>query len=284
MLAIRILSRLPLRVLYLFSDFLYLIVCHVIKYRADVVDKNLAYAFPRKTAAERRTIKKKFYRNFTDSLAETIKLMTISERELARRIKIDNLHLVLESLDKGQTVIGLTAHFFNWEAHLVAIMAHVRNRCDLVYLKIKNPFFDKLMREIRGRFGGQLVERNQFRKNFLKRRNMPRLIVLAADQRPQQAAQRYWKSFMNREAAFFEGAEKLAKKFNHRVVYAQVRKPKRGHYVFTYEILEDAPDYGPPHSITDSFIKRTESNILLEPSLYLWSHNRWRNSPTHPAE
>src|SRR5690606_25999468 len=117
-----------------------------------------------------------------------------------------------------------------------------------------------------------LVERSQFQRNYLKQRNVPRLIVLAADQRPQQAGQRYWKQFMNREAAFFEGAEKLAKRFDHRVVFAQVHKPKRGYYVFTYEIVEEAPFFGPNHSITDGFVKRTENNIHLEPSLYLWSH------------
>lgn len=279
MFAFRFISYLPLPVLYLFSDFLYLMVCYVIRYREKIIDTNLYYAFPEKSTHERSKIKRRFYRNFTDSLAETVKLLTISQESMAKMVKIENLNIVLERINKGELVIGLTAHFFNWEAHLLGVMAHVQKRCEVVYLKVNNPFFENLMYALRSRFGGKLVERKQFQRNFLRERNSPRLIVLAADQRPQHSEHRYWNTFMNRETAFFEGAEKIAKKFNHTVIYSHVTKPKRGHYVFTYEIIEEPPFEGENHSITDGFIRRTEKNIRQEPSLYLWSHNRWRESP-----
>lgn len=279
MFAFRFISYLPLPILYLFSDFLYLMVCYVVRYREKIIDTNLYHAFPEKSTHERLKIKRRFYRNFTDSLAETVKLLTISQANMAKMVRIENLHIVLERINKGELVIGLTAHFFNWEAHLLGIMAHVQKRCEVVYLKVNNPFFENLMRVLRSRFGGKLVERKQFQRNFLRERNSPRLIVLAADQRPQHSEHRYWNTFMNRETAFFEGAEKIAKKFNHTVIYSHVTKPKRGHYVFTYEIIEQPPFEGENHSITDGFIRRTEKNIRQEPSLYLWSHNRWRESP-----
>ncbi|MEX2592470.1 MAG: lysophospholipid acyltransferase family protein [Anditalea sp.] len=279
MFAFRIISYLPLSILYLFSDFLYLIACYILRYREKVIDANLLHAFPEKSPSERKKIKKQFYRNFTDSLAETVKLLTISQGDLAKRVKIENVHLILEKINKGEIIIGLTAHFFNWEAHLLAIMAHVQKRCEVVYLKVNNPYFERLMQQLRSRFGGMLVERKQFHRNFLRERSNPRLIVLAADQRPQQMEQRYWAAFMNREAAFFEGAEKLAKKFNHSVIFSHVTKPRRGHYIFTYELLEEPPFEGPNHSITNGFIRCTENNIRLEPSLYLWSHDRWKKSP-----
>lgn len=278
MFAFRIISYLPLSLLYIFSDFLYLIVCYVIRYREAVIDKNLLFAFPEKSPLERKKIKRQFYRNFTDSLAETVKLLTISKEDLAKRVQIENIHLILDKINNGEIIIGLTAHFFNWEAHLLAVMAPLKKRCEVVYLKINSPFFEKLMQQLRGRFGGSLVERKQFQRNFLRERNNPRLIVLAADQRPQQMEHRYWSVFMNRETAFFEGAEKLAKKFNHSVIYSQVTKPKRGHYIFTYELLASPPYTGKDHSITNAFIQRTERNIRQEPSLYLWSHDRWKNS------
>lgn len=279
MFAFRIISYLPLPILYLFSDFLYLIACYVLRYRETIIDANLRHAFPEKSPSERKNIKRKFYRNFTDSLAETIKLLSISQKDLAKRVKIENVHLILEKINNGEIIIGLTAHFFNWEAHLLAIMPHVQKRCEVVYLKVNSPFFEKLMLQLRNRFGGSMVERSQFQRNYLRERNIPRLIVLAADQRPQQMEQRYWTQFMNREAAFFEGAEKLAKRFNHSVIFSHVTKPKRGHYIFTYELLGSPPYEEPNHSITDEFIRRTENNIRTEPSLYLWSHDRWKKKP-----
>ena len=276
MFAFRLLSHLPLSFLYILSDFLYLIVRYVVKYREKVIDTNLSHAFPEKLPAERKKIKNEFYRNFTDSLAETIKLLTMSEKEVSERAKIENSDIILNKIENGEVVIGVTAHFFNWEAHLLSIMAPLTERCEVVYLKVNNPFFERFMQCLRGRFGGKLVERSKFQRHFLRERNTPRLIVLAADQRPQKSEHRYWVSFMNREAAFFEGAEKLAKKFNLTVVYSHVSKPKRGHYVFTYEILEQPPFAGIAHSITDRFVQLTEKNIRQEPSLYLWSHDRWK--------
>lgn len=279
MFVFRSLSYLPLFILYLISDFLYLIMCYVIKYRKKVIEKNLLHAFPEKSPAERNRIKRRFYRNFTDSLAETLKLLTISEKDLTKRIKIENLDLVLDKIDRGELVIGLTAHFFNWEAHLLGIQTHVQKRCEVVYQKVNNPFFEKLMQGLRGRFGGKLIERKKFQRHFLRERNNPRLIVLAADQRPEQTEIRYWATFMNRKAAFYEGAEKLAKKFNHTVIFSYVSKPKRGHYTFTYTLLAAPPYDEPEHSITDKFILHTEKNIRQDPALYLWSHNRWKKAP-----
>ena len=276
MFAFRLISRLPLALLYLFSDFLYLIICYVMRYRKDVIDLNLLHAFPEKSASERNRIKRQFYRNFTDSFAETLKLLTISKKELDKRVKIINSHLVLDKIKQGEVVIGLTAHFFNWEASLLGIQSILRHQSEVVYQKVSNSFFENLMQELRSRFGGLPIERKSFQRHFLKERNNPRLIILAADQRPEVQENRYWQTFMNRETAFYEGAEKLAKKFKLRVVLAFVTKPKRGHYHFTYETLAEPPFEDSPHSITNRFIEKTEENIRHEPALYLWSHDRWK--------
>ncbi|HLT07149.1 MAG TPA: lysophospholipid acyltransferase family protein [Cyclobacteriaceae bacterium] len=282
MFAFRLISRLPLSVLYLISDFLFLIICYVIQYRKRVIDGNLFYAFPEKSKAERDRIKRRFYRNFTDSFAETVKLLTISKEELDKRIKIENSHLVLDKIIQGEVVIGLTAHFFNWEASLLGIQSIVGHKSEVVYQKVNNPFFESLMQELRGRFGGKTVERKSFQRHFLRERNNPRLIILAADQRPEITENRYWTSFMNRQTAFYEGAEKLAKKFDLRVVTAFVTKPKRGHYTFSYEVLAEPPFDTIHHSITDRFVEQTERNIQQEPALYLWSHDRWKIKPPQP--
>jgi KDO2-lipid IV(A) lauroyltransferase len=279
MFAFRLISRLPIPLLYLFSDFLCFVMYYIIRYRKNVIDSNLLHAFPEKSDRERKKIKKQFYRNFTDSLAETVKLLTISEKDLAKRIKIENVQLVLDKINHNELIIGLTAHFFNWEAHLLGIQPLVQQRCEVVYQKVNSPFFEKLMRELRGRFGGVLIERKKFQRHFLRERNNPRLIVLAADQRPENTEIRYWADFMNRKTAFYEGAEKLAKKFNNTVIFSHVSKPKRGHYVFSYKILAKPPFEDREHSITDQFIQLSEENIRQEPALYLWSHDRWKIKP-----
>lgn len=273
----RLISYLPLAVLYLFTDLLYLLGYHILKYRQKVILTNLKNAFPEKSEKEIKQIAKKFFRNLTDSFAETIKAYSMTKEEFHRRVKIIHPEIVNEQIGKGEVLIGMTGHFFNWEWHLLNVMANINNQVDVVYTKVSNPFFEKLMMKIRTRFGGQMVEKDSFQRDFLRKRNQPRMIVLAADQRPGNRDIRYWRNFMGRETAFFEGGEKLAKRFNHPVLYAHVSKPKRGHYIFRYEMMCTPPYTDQSeHSITDHFIVLLEDNIRRQPEIYLWSHNRWK--------
>ncbi|UJP65523.1 lysophospholipid acyltransferase family protein [Mongoliitalea daihaiensis] len=277
MIIFKLLSLLPLSLLYILSDAVYLLGYHVLKYRQKVILSNIQYAFPEKSAYEHQRIAKAFFRNLTDSFAEIIKAYSMSKEEFNKRVQIIHSNIVNEHIAKGEVLIGMTGHFFNWEWHLLQMMANINNQVDVVYTKVSNPFFEKLMMTIRTRFGGQMVEKDSFQRDYLRKRDQPRMIVLAADQRPGNRDIRYWRDFMGRETAFFEGGEKLTKRFNHPVLYAHVSKPKRGHYIFRYELM-DSPPYTEKqeHSITDRFIELLEANIREHPEIYLWSHNRWK--------
>jgi len=216
----------------------------------------------------------------------TIKLLTMPNEMIAKRFAILNAHVITDRVKNGEIVVGICGHFFNWEGHLLSYIGNVDKRCETIYMKVNSTFFERLMKTIRSRMGGDLTDRGVFQRKYLRNRNKNRLIVLAADQRPNYLDIRYWTTFMNRETAFYEGAEKLAKRFNHPVVYAEVSKPKRGHYEFKYQLLA-TPPYGESksHSITDAFIELVERNIKNQPSLYLWSHKRWKiKKPIKPND
>ncbi|MFC3879371.1 lysophospholipid acyltransferase family protein [Algoriphagus namhaensis] len=274
----RLLSRLPLPVLYLFSDFLYLIARYVIRYRKKVIDENLAYAFPEKSAKERKDIRNKFYRNFTDAFfAETIKLLTISESEFNRRFKIINQAALDNPVKNGVSTLMVTGHVFNWEMGVIGINLNSEVEAETVYLKVNNPFFNRLMNEIRTHFGGYVTEKKEFRRSMLTLRKSARIVLLGSDQRPPRSENRYQREFLNRPAAFFEGAEFMSKKMGLHSVYGDMRKIKRGHYEFEFtEIAKPPYDEAPEHSITDEFCRRLEANIRRQPDLYLWSHKRWK--------
>lgn len=277
MLFFKLLSRLPLGVLYLFSDFLYLIARFIIRYRKKVIDENLLYAFPEKSEKERKVIRNRFYRNFTDSIAETVKTLTISKEELSRRFTITNQELLDQEVKNGKSVLLLAGHFFNWELGLqrAAVLSQVPS--EGVYLKINNPFFDKLMYQIRTRFGNTITEKRDFRNTVKTLTSQLRVVQLAADQRPNNRTVRYQRPFLNRPAYFFEGAENIAKSMDLPVYFGEITKKGRGRYQATYELLSRGPYAShEEHSITDAFCERLEANIRLQPDLYLWSHKRWK--------
>ena len=72
-----LLSLLPLRLLYVFSDACYGILFYIMKYRRDIVMSNLQTAFPEKTDEERLRIAKKFYHNLVDMFIESIKMISV---------------------------------------------------------------------------------------------------------------------------------------------------------------------------------------------------------------
>lgn len=273
----RLLSRLPLPVLYLFSDLLYLVARYVTRYRKKVIEENLQFAFPELSGTERKKIRNRFYRNFTDTFAETIKLLTISEQELRKRFQVVNQQIVDAPVKSGISTLMMAGHIFNWEMAILGVALHTEVLAETVYLKLNNPFFNKLMLEIRTHFGGLMTEKRDFRKSMISMRTEPRIVHLAADQRPPGKENRYQRDFMNRPAYFFEGAEFMAKKMNFPVFFGKMTKVRRGYYRFEFEELARPPyDTHAAHSITDEFCRKLEENIRIQPDMYLWSHKRWK--------
>lgn len=274
---LRLISYLPLPVLYLISDLLYLVARFIVRYRKEVIDDNLKYAFPDKSEKERIKIRNRFYRNFTDSFAETIKLLTISKEEFERRFEMINTQFLDEAVSSGTSALLVSGHLFNWEMGVIGINHAIQAPVETVYLKVNNPFFDNLINSIRTHFGGIVTEKKAFRRTMLTLAKSPRVVLLGSDQRPPSSEKRYKRNFLNRPAVFFEGAEFLSKKMKLNVIYGKMTKIKRGHY--RYEMIKLAE---PPftehqeHSITDKFCEMLEDNIKLQPDLYLWSHKRWK--------
>ncbi len=89
-----VITLLPMRILYVFSDFLYLVLYYVLAYRRKVVAENLRNSFPEKSAEELKTIGKKFYRHLADLMVEILKLTHMSKAQSLRRMPITNVELL----------------------------------------------------------------------------------------------------------------------------------------------------------------------------------------------
>ncbi len=272
----RVISRLPLRLLYWFSDFLYVLLRYVVRYRWSVVHQNLQNAFPEKTPAERRRIADAFYRNLTDVFVETIKGLTISAEELRQRVRFTNPSVFQAHLDIGHTVLIMTSHQCNWEWQSPGARL-LGPAVDVVYQPLTNAFFDRLMRQIRGRFGITPIPMQGLLRDMVKRRNQLRLIGLVADQAaPPDTA--HWTSFLNQETDFFVGTDKLARQFGCPVLFVEMRRLRRGYYELVLHSLAEPPYDGlPPLSIIEKYVRKLEESIRANPSDWLWSHRRWKH-------
>jgi KDO2-lipid IV(A) lauroyltransferase len=273
-----LISILPFKLLYLFSDGLYLVLYHIIGYRKKVVTDNLKLVFPDKTEAEIVNIRKKFYKHLCDMFLEMAKTMTISRAELAKRFKIKNLEEIrrLETLNKS--VLLMYGHYASWEWSL-EIQNHVTFSGYGVYKKLANKYFDKLVRDIRSRFKTTLISTKDairvINKNEAKGKKS--IIAFLSDQSPRKTKEVYWGTFMGVEVPCFTGAERLAKKLDLSIAYLKVTKVKRGFYEAEFITLaEDARSYK-DYDLTDMFLREVEKQIYDAPEYYFWTHKRWKH-------
>lgn len=272
------LSLLPLPVLYLLSYFLYFVVYHVIGYRKKVVLENLRKSFPEKGEQEIQQIAKAFYRQFTDVVVEILRLASMDAAEMRRRITFTNQEVLDNFVKQGKSVITMGSHSGNWEWVLPAGAVQYTFPAAGIYKPLHNQFFEEFMLHIRTRLGTQLIKMKDTMRDFVRNRRMPRVVAMLSDQTPAYGEIQYWTTFMNQDAPFFVGAEKLANAFGCPVLFLDVYRTTRGHYTLTFDILSDGiskPTEG-EYPITEAFARRLESSIRRSPADYLWSHRRWK--------
>ncbi|MBX3240233.1 MAG: lysophospholipid acyltransferase family protein [Chitinophagaceae bacterium] len=269
-------SFLPLWVIYRISDVVAFVLNDVLGYRRKVLLKNLTIGFPEKTDAERKKIIRKFYRNFTDTFLEAIKLLSISEKSLRKRVQFDPS--IFEELYKtGKSCQVHLGHNFNWEWVNVRVARQLPFKFLVVYMPIANKLVDRLFQYFRGKTGTTMLAATDMRNAMLPFRNEQYLLALVADQNPGNKNHAYWVDFFGRTTAFVRGPEKNARLNNIPVVFARFYKPKRGYYVIETKLATEDPASMKEGQLTLEYVRYLEEVIRKQPEVYLWSHNRWKS-------
>lgn len=276
---VRLLSRLPFWFLYPFAEATGFLGYHVFKYRKSVVMENLSVAFPEKSTAELRSIAKNFYRQFFQVFVESIKAYRFTREDWLRRVPITNLEEVLTYLDKEIPVILMSGHTANWEWPAFSIGVQVGYPMEFLYKPVKNQKFEKIMLQLRTRHGGLAVPKDTAVREIIKRRKQPRLIGIIGDQLPSIGTEKVWYDFLNRETAFYVGAERIATMTQYAVFYVDATRTGLGKYELTFKQLATPPyTKHEPIDIIRKYKDLLEVTIRNKPSDYLWSHKRWKYS------
>jgi KDO2-lipid IV(A) lauroyltransferase len=273
-----LISILPFRIFYWFSDFVYFIIYYIVGYRRKVVRNNLALTLPHLNDAERKEIEKKFYQHMCDMFLEMIKTMSITPEEMEKRFTITNIELIREYEQKGKSVILVASHYASWE-WLLTLNKRMGFRGIGVYKKIANPYFDKLVRKIRSKYDAELVETKKAIPTMAQnqRDGILSLYGLASDQSPKLDRIFHSMKFMGIEVPVHTGAEMLAKKYDLSVIFMKVTKTGRGYYEATIIPIADNPKEYDNFRITEIYLKEVEKQIYAAPEYYLWTHKRWKH-------
>ena len=269
-------SILPFWVLYRISDFLYLILYYVIRYRRPVVQLNLANSFPEKSDHERLTIEKKFYRFLADLFVENLKMRSMSAAESKKRLVLTNRELPLGYLAKGQPVIFVTGHYANWEWGIHSLSLMSDKPALIIYKPLNDKLFEGVYNSMRSRFGATMVPMQQTLRKIMEYRNVPHTSVFLADQTPNRQASNFFIPFLNQPTAAFKGIEKIAQKLDFPIIFCHIDRLRRGYYTAHFTLLSEHPRTAQENEITLLHNRFLEKIIEKKPELWLWSHKRWK--------
>jgi KDO2-lipid IV(A) lauroyltransferase len=271
----------PLPILYLISDFFYIVLYKLIKYRTKVVRANLVSAFPNYSPEKRLAIEKAYYKHLCDLIIETVKGFRMSERAFKKRLVINDLSIFDQLWEQEQSAIIVMGHKANWEWACRASPFYFKNRLIGVYKPLSDQVFDETMLKVRTEFGLTHIPMAQIGKYLLQQKT-PYLLILLSDQSPSDADSSYWVPFLNQLTAVLPGAEKLALKFKLPVYFTDMTKVKRGHYVCHSHLIADPRNNNyEAAQITALHTEYLEQKIIEQPETWLWSHKRWKLKRSH---
>ena len=270
-----LIAVLPFTALYKLSDILYYLL-RLSGYRKAVVYKNLRNSFPDKSEQEIDAIGKSYFRYLCDLILETLRTLRMSEKESRERCTFHNADWLDKLQAEKKSFIIVMGHYGNWEWAGPAFTLNTNFQLVVIYRPLSNVYFEKMMCKMRTRFGTKITPVNLTLRDMVANRGSVTATAFIADQTATRD-NAYWTNFLNQDTAVFTGPEKLATKFNYPVVFMNVSRPKRGHYEVFPELLIPDPKNTSENEISEKFMNRLEREILKDPTIWLWSHRRWKH-------
>lgn len=273
---IRALSRIPLVLWYPFARLLAWLSWRVVPYRRHVVVANLKASFPEWDDATRERVIRDYYRGFADMLVEVLHSARLTPAELERRVELVNPQLVRDAVARGKPVLIVAAHQCNWEWMLLAFSTQLGVPVDAAYKPLVDSWAEREMLKLRSRLGARLVPAPQLLGDIIQQRNRPRVIALVADQEPVSSERKHWVKFLNRDTAFFLGAEEIARTTRYAAFFVKLKRLARGRYQAEFVPLAAAGEQLPAGEFTARYARFVEDQIREAPADWPWSHKRWK--------
>jgi KDO2-lipid IV(A) lauroyltransferase len=270
-----ILSYLPLSVLYILSDLFYLLLISFFPYRKKVIERNLKSSFPKLTNQELKRLRNQFYRHFSDLIVEGIKNLSISKKELQRRLIVENPEFLDILKNENKSVLLISGHYGNWEWMITSLAFLSPFKTIGIGMPLTNSFWNKSVNKRRSRFGLQVVHSKNY-KEALNDGETPKAILTLSDQSPGSSENAYWTTFLNQPTAVLFGSEFMAHEYQFTPVFFSIRKVKRGYYSLKFIPFEKSLDQLNYGELTDWHTHLLEREIKQNPSYWLWSHKRWK--------
>lgn len=258
-------SHLPISTLYSFLTLVRKINSLFFKYRNNTIIKNIENSFKNKSHNE---ISKRFSIHFFNLIAEIIKSLSISKKDLLNRVEILNINEIERQIKNKKNIVLVTNHFCNWE-WLFLRLSLINDIFLLgIYQQQSSKVFEFIINKSRSRFGGNLISTNNL-KNFLLKKTQRKTLFFVSDQLPPKNNRGLKVNFLGRSTVFNKIPERVSIITNSVVFYIEMLEVKKGYYTVEFKQVKST-------NITKIYANLLEETVRKQPEKWLWSHKRWK--------
>ena len=239
-----------------------------------IIKKNLQIAIPHIDIKKVNQITKLMWNNYGRVFAEYMFIKDFRINKLGSNIQVEGKEILDNLKRNNESAVFISGHFANFELMAMFLEKNGLNLC-AVYRPLNNIFINQIMEKIRKKY----ICKNQVKKGIGGMKNLINLtkqnfsIALMIDQRVSEGIK---SKFFNKEAYTTTIPGQLVKKFNMPIIPVHIERFED----VNFKIKIYNPIYfdseSSVESITDNLNKTLEDMIRINPSQWIWSHNRWK--------
>ncbi len=276
-----LLSLLPFRVIRGFNPFVFFVIYRLLGYRKNVVLDNLGKAFPKKSEADRLRIARGYYQHLADLILDTIGFMSIRKSTIKKLgfFEKGSREVIDSYRAKNKSFVLAMSHYGSWEVLGAVFNQNYPGYAVAGFRPLTNKAVDLVIHHSRKRLNNLLVPMKKLGRKTIEMVNQhqPFALMLISDQWPPPKTATIV-DFLGIETPFYNGLEKLSRKFDLPVVFISTRKKDDGTYSIFVEEITNSPKNFSHGDITRKYAELLQNEIKTRPEYWLWSHRRWKEA------
>jgi KDO2-lipid IV(A) lauroyltransferase len=265
------------------------VLAEAVRVRGQVVDDNLAHAFPRVPPSQRRQLARAMWEHLLLLILEVAHApRKIHETNWRHYINLRGQAPLVRALLSGRPTLIVTAHFGNFEVagYALAILGFPTFT---VARTLDNPHLDRFLNRFRGSTGQQIIPKNGGYEQIVRVLARGGAMSFLADQ--YAGPKGCWVEFFGRPASAHKAIALLALANDAPVVVCSARRTGGPlHLELRAEALADPRQPGSQlagtRELTQWYTTHLEQIIRRAPQQYWWLHRRWKDTrrPRRPAQ
>jgi len=242
----------------------------------QVARKNVALAFPDKSATDHEALIDGTFRSIGRVLLAFARFPSITNATVDRWIRYEGYQHFEDALKRGKGVLFATGHLGTWElsAYAHAILSAPMG---VVVRPLDNPYLDAFVERRRGLSGNQLIGKRDFARPILHALRNNQAVGILVDQNvlPENGV---FVDFFGELACSGTTFAKIAARSGAAVIpgFAFWSDEENRHILHFYP---EVPMTGDLEADTAAIQKAVEHAVRAHPDQWLWIHRRWKTRP-----